>query len=86
MVLEGTVCTTNREVESHNMIIWMWVPLAKDSSDVAMIDELTCCTSSTGSSEMKEGAPSSLEAARPILLAAGKEDKDERKTKTCSTS
>ena len=51
-----------------------------------MIDELTCCTSSTGSSEMKEGAPSSPEAARPILLAAGKEDKDERKTKTCSTS
>ena len=66
--------------ESHNMIIWMWVPLqlAKDSSDVAMIDELTCSTSSTGSSEIvwKEGAPSSPEAARPILLAVGKEDKD----------
>eukprot|EP00731_Ephydatia_muelleri_P038371 Em0736g1a len=52
--------------------------LAKDSSDVAMIDELTCSTSSTGSSEIvwKEGAPSSPEAARPILLAVGKEDKD----------
>eukprot|EP00731_Ephydatia_muelleri_P007037 Em0003g1285a len=67
--------------ESHNMIIWMWVSLqlAKDSSDVAMIDELTCSTSSTGSSEIvwKEGAPSSPpEAARPILLAVGKEDKD----------
>ena len=66
--------------ESHNMIVWMWVPLqfAKDSSDVAMIDELTCSTSSTGSSEIvwKEGAPSSPEAARPILLAVGKEDKD----------
>ena len=61
--------------ESHNMIIWMWVPLqlAKDSSYVAMIDELTCSTSSTGSSEIvwKEDAP-----ARPILLAVGKEDKD----------
>ncbi|KAL5503064.1 hypothetical protein EMCRGX_G009955 [Ephydatia muelleri] len=61
--------------ESHNMIIWMWVPLqlAKDSSDVAMTDELTCSTSSTGSSEIvwKEDAP-----ARPILLAVGKEDKD----------
>ena len=78
MVLEGTVCTTgNREVESHNMIIWMWVPLqlTKDSSDVAMIDELTCSTSSTGSSEImwKEGAPSSPEAARPVLLAVGKD-------------
>ena len=49
--------------ESHHMIMWMWVPLqlAKDSSDMAMIDELTCSTSSTGSTEImwKEGAPNS---------------------------
>ena len=48
-------------VESHNMIIWMWVPLqlAKHSSDVAMIDESTCSTICTGPSEIvwKEGAP-----------------------------
>ena len=54
-------------IESYNMIIWMWVPLqlAKHSSDVAMIDESTCSTICTGSSEIvwKEGAPSSPEAA-----------------------
>ena len=43
-----------------------------------MIDELTCSTSSTGFGEIvwKEGVPGSPEAARPILLAVGKEDKD----------
>ena len=47
-----SVCNQQGSFESHNMIIWRWVPLqlAKDSSDVAMIDELTCSTSSTGSS------------------------------------
>ena len=51
---------------------------SKDSSSVmAMIYESARSTSSADSSEIvwKEGAPSSSDAARPILLAVGKEDK-----------
>mgnify|MGYP003472900367 CR=1 FL=1 len=43
-------------VESHNMIVWMWVPLelAKEFSDAAMIDELTCSTSTSSTAGLGE--------------------------------
>ena len=44
-------------IESHNMIIWMWVPL-----DLAMVDQpstSTCSSSRNSVSLWKEGAPSS---------------------------
>lgn len=68
-------------IESHNMIIWMWVPLELviDSSDVATGNQpstSTCSSSRNSDSLWKEGVPSSPEAGRPILLAVGKEDKD----------
>ena len=68
-------------IESHNMIIWMWVPieLVIDSSDIAMGNQPSTSTCSSGRNSVllwKEGAPSSPEAGRPILLAVGKEDKD----------
>ena len=65
-------------IESHNMIIWMWVPLELviDSSDVATGNQPTCSSGRNSVCVWKEGAPSSREAGRPILLAVEKEDKD----------
>ena len=68
-------------IESHNMIIWMCVSLELviDSSDVATGNQPSTSTCSSGRNSVclwKEGAPSSPEARRPILLAVGKEDKD----------
>ena len=61
-------------VQTHNIIIWMWVPLqlSKNSDQ-----HLHACTSKSTESEIvwKEGAPSSPEAAQPIFITMGKEDK-----------
>eukprot|EP00731_Ephydatia_muelleri_P030882 Em0022g396a len=53
--------------------------LVIDSSDIAMGNQPSTSTCSSGRNSVclwKEGAPSSPEAGRPILLAVGKEDKD----------
>ena len=59
-------------VETHNMILWMRVPIdvSKDHQ------EQTCTSSSESSVVWREGATNSPDAARPILITMGKEDKD----------
>ena len=62
-------------VQTHNIIIWMWVPLhlSKNSDQ-----HQHACTSKSTESEIvwKEGAPSSPKAARPILITLGKKGKE----------
>ena len=51
-------------VETHNMIIWMWVPLSVSQSQGE-------CNEVWG-----EGAPCSPDAARPIMITMGKENSE----------
>ena len=58
-------------VEIHSMILWMWVPI-----DVSMDHQEQSCTNQRESSVVRrEGAPNSPDAAQPILITMGKEDK-----------
>ena len=51
-------------VETHNMIIWMWVPLSVSQSQ-GECNEVWV-----------EGAPCSPDAARPIMITMGKENSE----------
>ena len=69
-------------VQTHNMIVWMWVALEvyKDK-DVPVVNAdpslPSTSTSANGRDKIwNEPSPSSPDAARPILLVLGKEDKD----------
>eukprot|EP00731_Ephydatia_muelleri_P028943 Em0020g587a len=67
-------------VQTHNMIVWMWVALEvyKDVPVVNADPSLpSTSTSANGRDKIwNEPSPSSPDAARPILLVLGKEDKD----------
>ena len=67
-------------VETHNMIMWMWVALEvyKDDQILNADPSLPSTSSSTSRRVVvwKESCPSSPDAAQPILLVLGKEDKD----------
>ena len=58
-------------VETHNMILWMWVPL-EVSKDLDQDQPST----SQSNVIWTEGTPNSPDAARPILITLGKEDSD----------
>ena len=58
-------------VETHNMILWMWVPL-EVSKDLDQDQPST----SQSNVIWTEGTPHSPDAARPILITLGKEDSD----------
>ena len=67
-------------VQTHNMIVWMWVALEvyKDVPVVNADPSLpSTSTSANGRDKIwNEPSPSSPDAARPLLLVIGKEDKD----------
>ena len=67
-------------MQTHNMIVWMWVALEvyKDVPVVNADPSLpSTSTSANGRDKIwNEPSPSSPDAARPILLVLGKEDKD----------
>ena len=67
-------------VQTHTMIMWMWVALEvyKDVPVAVMnADPSISSTSANGRDKIRnEPFPSSPDAARPILLVLGKEDKD----------
>ena len=55
-------------VETHNMILWMWVPI-----DVSKDHQEQPCTSSSVSSVVwRKGSPNSPNAVRPIIITMGK--------------
>ena len=65
-------------VQTHNMIMWMWVALEvyKDVPVVNADPSLPSTSTSANGRDIiwKEPSPSSPDAARPILLVLGKED------------
>ena len=58
-------------VETHNMILWMWVPL-EVSKDLDQDQPSTCQSNVIWT----ECTPNSPDAARPVLITLGKEDSD----------
>ena len=60
-------------VETHNMILWMWVPIQVSKDD--QVEQPSTSTSESGVI-WREGALNSPDAARPILITVGKEDKE----------
>ena len=67
-------------VHTHNMIMWMWAALEvyKDVPVVNADPSLPSTSTSANGRDIiwNEPSPSSPDAARPILLVLGKEDKD----------
>ena len=64
--------------QTHNMIMWMWVAL-EVYKDVPVVnaDRSLPSTSANGRDKFwNEPSSSSPDAARPIILVLGKEDKD----------
>ena len=58
-------------VETHHMIIWMWVPFSVSRSSTGVSGAQGECNE-----VWVEGAPCSLDATRPIMITMGKESNE----------